>query len=186
MLELEKPNLHEKETLVLEEDPAEFETEPEPSQVPISNLSSNPLPDLAVSTRYSEEPIALLSQLPPARLLQELLGRVLCEGIDGCTLSDKQDMGAFFGAKMEFYRLLIEGCSSSQIPSFIRRIERINPPSPKLVTQVREVEIERLYQRDRVLLRLRLMPTEMGEQANPTSITWSRFEIPSTPTGHEL
>ncbi|MBN8560944.1 hypothetical protein Q2T42_30660 [Leptolyngbya boryana CZ1] len=165
VLELEKPNLHEKETLVLEEDPAEFETEPEPSQVPISNLSSNPLPDLAVSTRYSEEPIALLSQLPPARLLQELLGRVLCEGIGRLYFERQARHGRILWSQNGILQASIEGVPLPKFQALLDELKELTHLPPKLVTQVREVEIERLYQRDRVLLRLRLMPTEMGEQA---------------------
>ncbi|MCU0551863.1 MAG: hypothetical protein MUC48_21195 [Leptolyngbya sp. Prado105] len=161
-----RSNPHDKETLVLEE-PEDFEPEKDETiEVPMSSPPThNPLPDLTVSTRYSEDPIALLSQLPPARLLQELLGRVLCEGIGRLHFERQARTGRVLWSKNGVLQASIDHIPSLKFQALLDELKELTHLPPKIVTEVREVEIERLYQRDRVLLRLRMIPTEFGEQA---------------------
>ncbi len=164
-----KPDLHTKDTLVVESpDELEWEechtTAARTLQETITDTQSA-LPVLAVSTRYAGEPIALLTQLPPARLLQELLGRVLGHGI-GRLFFERQDKhGRILWSQNGVLQSAIEAVPFAKFQALLDELKLLTHLPLTPVTQVRQVEIERSYQRDRVLVRLRITPTETGEQA---------------------
>ena len=164
-----KPDLHTKETLVVESpDELEWQECRRPKACALQPTVCDPqsgLPVLPISTRYVNEPIALLAQLPPARLLQELLGRVLGDGIGRLFFERYEKCGRILWSQNGVLQSAIETVPLPKFQALLDELKHLThlPLSP--VTQVQQVEIERSYQRDRVLLRLRLMPVETGEQA---------------------
>lgn len=164
-----KPDLHSKETLVVES-PDELEWEechkPEARSLQATiNDSQNALPTLAISTRYSEEPIALLSQLPPSRLIQELLGRVLGNGIGRLFFERQERHGRILWSQNGVLQSAIDSVPLSKFQALLDELKQLTHLPLTPVTQVQQVEIERSYQRDRVLLRLRITPGQNGEHA---------------------
>lgn len=127
--------------------------------------TQNALPVLVASTRYAEEPIALLIQLPADRLLKELLGRVLGKGIGRLFLERQEKHGRILWSQNGVLQSVIETVPLAKFQALLNELKHLTHLPPVPVTQVQQVEIERSYQRDRVLLRLRITPTEAGEQA---------------------
>ncbi|GAP94752.1 ATPase, T2SS/T4P/T4SS family [Leptolyngbya sp. NIES-2104] len=164
-----KPDLHSKETLVVESpDELEWEECHKPAARSLQNTIPDPhhaLPALAISTRYSEEPIALLSQLPPSRLIQELLGRVLGNGIGRLFFDRQEKHGRILWSQNGVLQSVIEGVALSKFQALLDELKQLTHLPLTPVTEVQQVEIERSYQRDRVLLRLRITPSANGEQA---------------------
>lgn len=164
-----QPDLQAKETLVVES-PDELEWQechkPEARTLQATFCDSQAgLPALPISTRYAGEPIALLTQLPPARLLQELLGRVLGDGIGRLFFERYEKHGRILWSQNGVLRSAIETVPLPKFQALLDELKHLTHLPLTPVIQVRQVEIERSYQRDRVLLRLRMMPTETGEQA---------------------
>ncbi|MGG6263603.1 hypothetical protein ACQ4M3_16160 [Leptolyngbya sp. AN03gr2] len=164
-----KPDLHSKETLVVESpDELEWEECHKPEARSLQDTISDPhstLPCLSVSTRYAEEPIALLSQLPPSRLIQELLGRVLGNGIGRLFFERQEKYGRILWSQNGVLQAAIESVPLSKFQALLDELKQLTHLPLAPVTQVQQVEIERSYQRDRVLLRLRIMPSPDGEYA---------------------
>lgn len=164
-----QPDLHSKDTLVVESpDELEWEEFHKPEARSLQETICDPhsaLPVLAVSTRYREESIALLAQLPPSRLLQELLGRVLGTGIGRLFFERQERHGRILWSQNGVLQSAIESVPFSKIQALIDELKQLTHLPLTPVTQVQQVEIERSYQRDRVLLRLRIMPAPNGEQA---------------------
>jgi len=157
-----------KETLVLDRS-NELEPKSRRIETGISQESicdaQNALPVLAASTRYAEEPIALLVQLPPARLLKELLGRVLGKGIGRLFFERQEKHGRILWSQNGVLQSVIETVPLAKFQALLNELKQLTHLPSVPVAQVQQVEIERSYQRDRVLLRLRITPTEVGEQA---------------------
>ncbi|BAU15547.1 hypothetical protein LEP3755_61060 [Leptolyngbya sp. NIES-3755] len=164
-----KPDLHSKETLVVESpDELEWEECHKPEARPLQDTISDPqnaLPELAASTRYREEPIALLSQLPPSRLIQELLGRVLGNGIGRLFFERQEKHGRILWSQNGVLQAAIESVPLPKFQLLLDELKQLTHLPLAPVAQVQQVEIERSYQRDRVLLRLRIMPSPNGEHA---------------------
>ncbi|MBD1821917.1 hypothetical protein H6F51_05320 [Cyanobacteria bacterium FACHB-DQ100] len=157
---------HDKDTLVLEvpDEQTALETDAPEAQATVQNPYMI-LPDLPVSTRYAEEPIALLAQLPPSRLLKELLGRVLGNGIGRLFFERRERYGRILWSQNGTIQSVIETIALNKFQALIDELKHLTRLPLFPVTEIQQVEIERSYQRDRVLLRLRITPTEAGEQA---------------------
>mgnify|MGYP002777003511 CR=1 FL=1 len=164
-----KPDLHSKETLVVESpDELEWEECHKTDARSLQDTISDPqqaLPALVISTRYSQDPIALLSQLPPSRLIQELLGRVLGNGIGRLFFDRQEKHGRILWSQDGVLQSAIEGVPLSKFQALLDELKQLTHLPLTPVTQVQQVEIERSYQRDRVLLRLRITPSPNGENA---------------------
>ncbi|MBE9013440.1 hypothetical protein IQ250_24925 [Pseudanabaenaceae cyanobacterium LEGE 13415] len=164
-----EPDLHSKETLVVESpDELEWEECHKPEARSLQDTISDPhsaLPELTISTRYRDEPIALISQLPPSRLIQELLGRVLGNGIGRLFFERQEKHGRILWSQNGVLQSAIESVPLSKFQALLDELKQLTHLPLTPVTQVQQVEIERSYQRDRVLLRLRIMPSPTGEHA---------------------
>lgn len=164
-------DFHAKETLVLES-PDELEwleaekIEARGVQETICEPPSrNSLPVLAVSTRYAELAIDRLVTLPPPRFLQELLGRVLVDGIGRLFFERQKHHGRILWSQNGVLQSVIETVPLPVFQALLNELKELTHLPPTSIDQVKQVEIERSYQRDRVLLRLRLMPSANGEEA---------------------
>lgn len=158
--------LHDKETLVLEasDDQTVLQTDDTDTQA-IDRNPHNILPELPISNRYAEESSALLAQLPPSRLLKELLGRVLSNGIGRLFFERRERYGRILWSQNGTIQSVIETVALNKFQALIDELKHLTRLPLTPVTEVQQVEIERSYQRDRVLVRLRITPTEAGEQA---------------------
>ncbi|WP_156120500.1 hypothetical protein [Neosynechococcus sphagnicola] len=83
--------------------PLDVEPTPPPPTPPLSHSILEVIPTLNVDVQYLYSPIEVLSTLPPATLLQALLGRGFTRW-HWATLfcNDRNNMGGSFGARMGF------------------------------------------------------------------------------------
>lgn len=123
------------------------------------------LPTLEVSMLYLHSPIAEIGKLPPAQLLRELLGRILMDGIGRLYFERQQHGGRVLWSQNGVLQSVIEQLPMHVFQGLIEELKQLTHLPLKPVKQVQQVEIERLCQRNRVLLRLRVMPNSHGEEA---------------------
>lgn len=177
----EESNLHEKDTLAIET-PDELEWQTSPTlEYPLQDCSTteteileeafsssqaqSSLPTLRISTRYANEPIALLTQLPPPRLLQELLGRVLGEGIGRLYFERQAKHGRILWSQNGTLQASMDMVPLPKFQAVLDQLKELTHLPLTPVTKTQQVEIERSHQRERVLLRLQILPIATGEQA---------------------
>ncbi|MBW4422838.1 MAG: hypothetical protein KME13_27290 [Myxacorys californica WJT36-NPBG1] len=163
---------HSKDTYILES-PDELDREeehctssPEPtSQRDQLSMPGSALPVLEVSTTHLNSSDETLAQLPPDQLLQELLGRIFIDGIGRLYLERQATSGRVLWSQNGILQSVINELPLPVFQGLLNELKRLThlPPSPLQTAQ--QVEIERLCQNNRVLLRLRMMPNTHGEEA---------------------
>lgn len=133
-----------------------------PPSVPNPGLS---LPTLEVEAQYLSSPIEVLAELPPKILLNELLARVLAGGIGRLYLEKHSDKGRILWSQNGVLQLVLEGVNPSIFQGLIQELKRLTHLPMLPVEKPKQAEIERIYQQNRLLLRLRVMPGTYGEEA---------------------
>jgi type II secretory ATPase GspE/PulE/Tfp pilus assembly ATPase PilB-like protein len=98
-------------------------------------------------------------------LLQELLARVLTNGIGRLYFERQSDSGRVLWSQNGVLQSVLEALPLSQFEGLLDQLKILTHLPLEPVQQVKQVEIERLCQKHRVLLRLRLMPNALGEEA---------------------
>lgn len=134
---------------------------------PTSVLSNNEqtLPMLEVQALYLSRPIEFLGSLAPKQLLQELLARVLISGIGRLYFERQAEQGRILWSQDGVLQSVLEGLSLPVFQGVILELKRIvNLPLLPTIDP-KQVEIERRYQQEDLLLRLRVMPGTNGEEA---------------------
>jgi type II secretory ATPase GspE/PulE/Tfp pilus assembly ATPase PilB-like protein len=125
----------------------------------------NSLPVLDVAGYHRGTSIEALTTLPSADLLQELLARVLTNGIGRLYFERQSDSGRVLWSQNGVLQSVLEALPLSQFEGLLDQLKILTHLPLEPVQQVKQVEIERLCQKHRVLLRLRLMPNALGEEA---------------------
>lgn len=122
-------------------------------------------PVLELSPKYAASPIADLTKLPPANLVPELLARVLTGGIGRLFFEQQQTSGRILWSRDGVLQETLEGLLPVQMQAIVGELKKLSglPPEPAHTAQ--QVEIERIYQNARILLRFRFMPGTYGEEA---------------------
>jgi hypothetical protein len=126
---------------------------------PVSPLALVPDPALA------SLPLACLHQLSPPRLAQALLLRVLSEGIGRLFFERDTTQGRVLWSQDGVVKAALKPLSIDQFQSVINEFKRLTHLPLLPTTQTKQADIERLFQGDRVLLRLRLIAGTQGEEA---------------------
>jgi type II secretory ATPase GspE/PulE/Tfp pilus assembly ATPase PilB-like protein len=133
---------------------------------------------LHASTGQQEEPLALelpalnlpmsfaaMGKLPPKQLTQALLNRVLQDGIGRLYFERRASSGRILWSKDGIVQAALEDLNLPLFQSVINELKRLTH-LPLLTTQeTRQVEIERTYRQERVVLRFRLIANPNGEEA---------------------
>jgi type II secretory ATPase GspE/PulE/Tfp pilus assembly ATPase PilB-like protein len=124
------------------------------------------LPVLEVQAVHLESPIETLATLPPKNLLQELLARVLIAGI-GRLYFERQSAqhGQVLWSQNGVLQSVLKELPLPVFQGVIDELKRLTHMSVIPVEESKQVEIERLYEQSRLLLRLRVMPGTHGEEA---------------------
>ncbi|MGA7933465.1 MAG: hypothetical protein WCA35_07950 [Kovacikia sp.] len=123
------------------------------------------LPALEVTAKHLSEPIEVLATLPPAELLQEVMGRVLLGGIGRLYLERQPQQGRILWSQNGVLQSVLEGLPVEILQGVIDEFKVLTHLPLIPVQKPKQVEIERLYQKNRLLLRLRVMPGTHGEEA---------------------
>nr|WP_017652512.1 hypothetical protein [Fortiea contorta] len=121
----------------------------------------------ALSVQIPEilSPIELLPKLPPKRLLEELLGRVLAGGIGRLYLERQPYQGKILWSDNGVLQSVIENLPLSVLQGVLNELKRFAGLPITTITEPKQIEKECLHQQKRLLLRLRVMPGIYGEEA---------------------
>lgn len=152
-----------------ESEAAQAEAELLPTELPqlpeVPSVLLEPIPALDVKLNYLNQPVATLAQLAPPEFLKELLGRVLVGGIGRLYFERQPHYGRVLWSQNGVLQAVVERLELQQFQAVINELKRLAHLSLLPVTQSKQVETERLYERTRVLLRFRFIPTASGEEA---------------------
>ncbi|MGK7903859.1 MAG: hypothetical protein AB4352_21125 [Hormoscilla sp.] len=128
-------------------------------------IKGQALPKLEVQARHLSTPVEELIFLPPQELLQELLARVLMGGIGRLYFERHKDCGRILWSLNGVLQSVLESIPPAVFQGVINELKRLTRMPLLPVQKAKQVEIERLYQQTRLLLRLRVMPGTHGEDA---------------------
>jgi hypothetical protein len=135
-----------------------------PPELPLP-IPGAALPTLELAANHLSAPINTLATLPPHDLLQELLARVLIGGIGRLYLEQRQQHGRILWSQNGVLQSVLETLPLETIQQLITELKQLTNMPLAPVQSPQQVEIERFYQRHRLLLRLRVMPGTHGEEA---------------------
>ncbi|MBD2439038.1 pilus assembly protein PilB [Nostoc sp. FACHB-110] len=126
----------------------------------LTNLSILPVPTPQLTT-----PVELLPALPPKQLLEELLGRVLGGGIGRLYLERQPYQGKILWSDNGVVQSVLDKLPLSVFQGVLNELKRFAGLPVTIISEPKQVEKECLYQQNRLLLRLRVMPGIYGEEA---------------------
>ncbi|MDY6899727.1 MAG: pilus assembly protein PilB [Cyanobacteriota bacterium] len=128
-------------------------------------VSAENVPVLRLPLPESFSADDILPILPPKTLLNELLGRVLEGGIGRLYLERQPYQGRILWSLNGIVQSVVEELPLSTFQGVLNELKRLSSLPTMTVNQAKQVEIECLYQKQRLLLRLRVMPGMYGEEA---------------------
>ncbi|MBN3959912.1 pilus assembly protein PilB [Nostoc sp. NMS8] len=125
----------------------------------------NNLPILPTQASQLLSPIELLPTLPPKKLLEELLGRILVGGIGRLYLERQAYEGRILWSDNGILQSVLDQLPLSVFQGVLNELKRFASLPVTTVAEPKQVEKEYVYQKNRLLLRLRVMPGIYGEEA---------------------
>ncbi len=128
-------------------------------------VSADNLPILRLPVPESFSTDEVLSTLPPKKLLKELLARILAGGIGRLYLERQPYQGRILWSLNGIVQSVIEQLPLSAFQGVLNELKRLNSLPIMTLAQAKQAETECLYQQQRLLLRLRVMPGMYGEEA---------------------
>jgi Type II secretion system (T2SS), protein E, N-terminal domain len=138
-------------------------TTPLPFAVPGSSL-----PVLQVNTiPYSSDQLLALT---PKELLAALLGRILFNGIGRLYFEYQGVEGRILSSDSGVFQTVIEGLPIATFNGLITELKQLTALPLHPVQETVQVEIERFYEKTRLLLRLRLIPKQKTDSLKPTTM----------------
>ena len=135
---------------------------PDVAEVP---LMPQKLSVLNIEALHLSSPVEVLATLPAPQLLQELLGRILLEGIGRLFFERQQLEGRILWSQDGVLKSMLEGIQPLLFQDVIDELKRLTDMPLSRVEHIQQVEVERIYQETHLLLRLRVMPANGGEEA---------------------
>jgi type II secretory ATPase GspE/PulE/Tfp pilus assembly ATPase PilB-like protein len=175
------PNI--KPTLLLDEDEPDLTTAPaietalsEPTspktslQPPLPDFPGSALPALELIAPLSDRPLSDLMALPAPELVQELLNRALSSGVgrlhfESYATESNQSSGRILWSENGIIQSIMPEVSADLLQDLISELKMLLHLPLNQVTAPLQAEIERQYQKQRILLRLRVIPAETEESA---------------------
>lgn len=136
------------------------------ASVPLEWVDLNPSP-LSLHTRYDDRPLSELGGLPPRSLMQELLQRAIEGGIGRLYFDRPElDRARILCSRDGILQAALDPLPPSTFQGVIDELKLLaNLPLLPPVGKARQVEIERIYRNELLLLRLRIAPGRLGEEA---------------------
>ncbi|MEM6400695.1 MAG: pilus assembly protein PilB [Cyanobacteria bacterium P01_D01_bin.116] len=128
-------------------------------------VSAENLPVLRLPLPESFSADEILPILPPKTLLNELLARVLEGGIGRLYLERQPYQGRILWSLNGIVQSVVEELPLSAFQGVLNELKRLSSLPIMTLTQAKQIEIECFYQKQRLLLRLRVMPGMYGEEA---------------------
>ncbi len=128
-------------------------------------VSAKNLPVLKLPLPESFSADRVLPMLPPKKLLSELLARVLAGGIGRLYLERQPYQARILWSLNGIVQSVVEELPLSAFQGVLNELKRLNSLPMMTLAKAKQVETECLYQKQRLLLRLRVMPGMYGEEA---------------------
>lgn len=142
--------------------PARENKLPKQSKAPAAQA----LPTLLVQASHQSKSVEVLKTLPPKKLLQELLGRVLEKGIGRLYFEQNSPQrGRIVCSQNGNLQCALSDIPVQVFQELINELKQLTHLPLVPVKEPLQAEIERFYQKERLLLRLRVIPGKYGEQA---------------------
>ena len=148
---------------------------PQRNTAPQSSPAASPTPSpaasptaplhLQIGDQYRQVEDTELVALSPKALMQVLLSKVLEEGIGRLYFERRSHSGRILWSKDGILQAVVESIDPTVFQGVINEFKLLTHLSLVAVKQPRQVEIERLYEKQRILLRFRVMPNAEGEEA---------------------
>jgi type II secretory ATPase GspE/PulE/Tfp pilus assembly ATPase PilB-like protein len=120
---------------------------------------------LEIQAKHLSSPVEVLISLPANQLLQELLARVLLGGIGRLYFECHPQHGRILWSQDGVLQSVLDNVPSPVFTQLIAELKQFARLSPDSLMQTQHAEVERLYDRSRVLLRFRFMVSQHGEEA---------------------
>lgn len=161
-------NADQQSTLIVDTPDDLGEAQPPTPTAPASpgSLGTGKAPlHLNLDPRYRAISLETAATLTPKELVQLLLSRVLDDGIGRLYLERQADKGRILWSKDGVLQSALDNISGSVFQGVVNELKLLTHLSLIPVRKARQVEIERLYEGSRVLLRFRVMPGTHGEEA---------------------
>jgi type II secretory ATPase GspE/PulE/Tfp pilus assembly ATPase PilB-like protein len=130
----------------------------------LTGPESEPLA-LNLNEQYYDVASDRLRFLPPDALMQVLLSQVLDEGIGRLYFECRPQMGRILWSRDGILQAVVESIHPQLFQGVINELKRLTHLSLIPVKKSRQVEIERTYKGQRILLRFRVIPSPYGEEA---------------------
>ncbi|NJL63577.1 MAG: pilus assembly protein PilB [Methylacidiphilales bacterium] len=123
------------------------------------------IPSLTVPELDELIPVELLTTLPPKRFLEELLGRVIVGGIGRLYFERLPYEGKILWSENGVLQSVLEKLPLSVFQGALNELKKFANLRVTTLSEPKQVEKEYIYQQQRLLLRLRVMPGMYGEEA---------------------
>lgn len=133
----------------------------------ITNVGFNPISSsLNVEAHYLSAPADFLATLAPTQIWRELLGRILLGGIGRLYFEQKAHYGRILWSQNGTLQFSVNEIATDIFREVLNEIKKVAHLPLVTVHKITKVEIEKYYQGERLLFRLRLQPGEHGEEGN--------------------
>jgi len=129
------------------------------------SVLAHSIPTLELQATHLAGSVEVLSTLAAPAILQELLARVLIGGIGRLYFESHPHYGRILWSQDGVLQSALDRLSLPIFSQLLEELKRVAELTSVAMTQPRQVEVERLYEGSRVLLRFRFMPGKHGEEA---------------------
>ncbi|MDY6936520.1 MAG: hypothetical protein SWY16_02550 [Cyanobacteriota bacterium] len=137
---------------------------PLPQPLPSQKTPHRELPHLKIDPQHLTSPPEVLAILSPPQLLQELLGRVLTGGIGRLYFERQANFGRVLWSQDGILQSVLENLPLPVFQGTINELKRLMGLPLIPVKHAKQVEIERRYHQDQLLLRFRVKRGDCGEE----------------------
>lgn len=128
------------------------------------HLSVPPIETLTLHPQHLASGMDVLAQLSPPQLIQELLGRVLVGGIGRLYFARQADCGRILWSQDGELKSVLENLPLSGFQGAINELKRLTGLPLIPVKRAKQIEIEKLYRKEVLLLRFRVTRSPHGEE----------------------
>ncbi len=123
------------------------------------------LEKLEIMAKYLSQPIELLANLSSREILQELLARVLDSGIGRLYFENHGKYGRILWSRDGILQSVLNELEINRLAGIINEFKKMGNVTLIPVQQSQQIEIDRMYKDNHLLLILRLIPGKHGEEA---------------------
>lgn len=118
-----------------------------------------------LTEQYGQDRLDRVGALSPKVLLQKLLVRVLDQGIGRLYFEQRGQTGRILWSENGVLQSIVDDITPLQFRGVISELKGMTRMPLAPIQKPCQVELERVYQDERILLRFRFIPTDVGEDA---------------------